>query len=93
MLNKYHSDFTVYKVKINFSIVICKHLILRNYFAINTAFNYIYKSDWHHLQFHFFLTLWLIIFVASCEFNGLVSKSCRIPPAALYIYSNPEAGP
>ena len=36
------------------------------------------------LQFHFFRKAANSTFVPSCEFNGLVSKSCRIPPAALF---------
>ncbi len=47
--------------------------------------DYIYKTDGGGLQFHFFATPTGSIFASSCEFNGLVSKSCRILPAALFL--------
>ena len=53
-------------------------------YKLNIILDYIYKSDCQTLQFHFFPMLPSATFVSSCEFNGLVSKSCRIPPAALF---------
>jgi hypothetical protein len=47
--------------------------------------DYIYKTDGGGLHFHFFATPTDCIFASSCEFNGLVSKSCRILPAALFL--------
>ena len=35
----------------------------------------------------FFPIRWFPTFVPSCEFNGLVSKSRRIPPVALFLFS------
>ncbi len=74
----------------------CDKLITKNTLIINLTDNlnislcYIYKSDCQGLQFHFFPTSANCTFVTSCEFNGLVSKSCRIPPAALFIYFKPH---
>jgi hypothetical protein len=38
-------------------------------------------------QIHFFTFGGFPTFVSSCEFNGLVSKSRRIPPAALFLFN------
>jgi hypothetical protein len=50
---------------------------------------YIYKTNCRKGHFHFFCRPANITFVSSCEFNGLVSKSCRIPPAALFFTPKP----
>jgi hypothetical protein len=50
---------------------------------------YIYKTNCRKGHFHFFCRPANITFVSSCEFNGLVSKSCRIPPAALFFSEHP----
>ena len=59
-------------------------LIFSGSYLLDINKHYIYKSDWFSWQFHFFPSRYGGIFVSSCEFNGLVSKSRRIPPVALF---------
>jgi hypothetical protein len=70
---------SIFNIPVNFSA------FLPNSPASNVQYGYIYKSDCWNWQFHFFTTPSQRIFASSCEFNGLVSKSCRIPPAALFL--------
>lgn len=53
---------------------------------LNIYSGYIYKNNRPSRKIHFFPTIPNATFVSSCEFNGLVSKSCRILPAALFYY-------
>ena len=46
---------------------------------------YINKLNRAACGFHFFTPGGIITFVSSCEFNGLVSESRRIPPVALFL--------